>query len=346
MDEVVMTTTITTKRKMMEKESDSIVCFERWDLEKLEAIKKLPLKVETKRSLEKLKLEIGATRQRVRYSTKNGDSEGRLYGNLVYHSQSYKKKNQENYRYDDPSLPREEEIYGGVSLQGMPGWIRRLIASTYYRDFDIANCAPVLLQQILERHNLCPPLLKYYNENRQMVFERYKANGTPKELKKLFLTVLHMGPSNECVPMTKSLKATLRQSLLSLKDLSASYQQLYANCEHECTRQKYSYLEKKTAEDRVTKCLGKFCAIVWQREEQRVLMSMRNYFITEQHYAPHHMVLCFDGMMLEKETPERVVDLEAVASHIFTQTGYKVRIEEKSLLPTTEDIWCERMGDQ
>ena len=41
-----------------------------------------------------------------------------------------------------------------VSLQGMKGAVRRSIAGQFYRDVDIRNCHPTLLDQWLDEHHV------------------------------------------------------------------------------------------------------------------------------------------------------------------------------------------------
>ena len=315
---------------------DLIVCTERWDFTALQQIKTLAsINDELRRQLERIRLSSDEQRLTVHYTTKSGDSLGRVYGEAVYHEAVNGKS--------------ESYINYSVSLQGVSAWVRRLVAHRFYRDFDIANCAPVLLSQILAAHQLACPRLQHYNENRDALFVRYAHLGTRRELKQLFLTVIHMGAADTRIAELMPLKTELRALLLKLSALNENYKLLYDRTTSECQKQHYKYLGPVGCEARVTKALGKFCAIVWNREEHRVLMAMRQYFITRHAQPPERMVLCFDGLMLERsESVEATVvskpdiSLEALSGYILEQTSYHVHIEEKSLTPTEQDMQIYR----
>src|SRR5690242_7298574 len=98
----------------------------------------------------------------------------------------------------------------------MSGWIRRLIAGEFYRDYDIANCAPVLLSQILQRNGMSSVWLAHYIEKREEIFKQYATIMSRSQLKQLFLSVIHMGKSDIDVPETGLLYWELRRLLLRL----------------------------------------------------------------------------------------------------------------------------------
>ncbi len=321
-------------------EQTNILCCERWNTERLFHIQQLTLKKETNQQLDKLRIEPNVLRFRVRYTTKKGDPLSRVYGNLVYHGPSYKRRKQatpEGYVYESIDHPLEDEYDGGTSLQGLPVWIRRLIASEHYRDFDVVNCAPVLLQQILEREGVPVPFaLASYNAHRQLLFTKYHQVATPGEIKKAFLEVIHMGNVDERFEECIQLKQSLREALVMLSRC-ANHKDLYVATVRKVfnsTKQKYFSLSEYS---KVNKALGKFCAVVWQRQEHLVLMAMRHFFIKEQGCNPLHFVLCFDGLMVERTEVERAVDLTLLSSYICKETGFVVEVIEKSMLPTQAD---------
>lgn len=323
-----------------------ILCQERWSREKLDKIRSLCLPQELKDRLDSIRLENGVDRVKVRYSTGRGDTEGRLYGTIVYYSEFYKRKlTKQGKMYDYMAdHPYEDEQDGGASLQRMDRWIRRLLAHEYYRDYDIANCAPVLLQQIIEKAGLIAPVeLIAYNTDRDSIFANYRGRIDLGEVKKTFLKVLHMGGTDSRIKETVSLKRTLRDTLLRLANLNDKYKEIFARCREECERdskkKKFDYLNKGGEEAKITNSLGRFCATVWQREENIVLMSMREYFISIG-YPAERMILVFDGLMVEKRDTDdtEVIDFDAISAHIHTKTGYRVKIEEKSLKPTENDM--------
>ena len=288
-------------------EEQVIICYERWDYEMLECIRKLDIQPpEVKKTLSLIKLVPGEdNRVMVRYSRKKGDPKGRMYGNLVEQDKEW------------PSMywPR------GTSLQGIAAWVRHFIAHKYYRDFDISNCAPNIMAQILSRYSLCPAALTAYNRDRSRLFDRYSRqyNIPRAEVKEVFIGILHTGKADHRFPESVRLKQQLDQALRQLKQ-----------------RPEYATLYASVAKQQNP--LGSFAFAVWSREEHRVLMCMRQHFV-QLGYPREYMVLCFDGIMIEKNevldaTP---LDLEALATHIQQETGYRLKIEEKSLVPSVED---------
>lgn len=330
----------------MERETgQEIICLERWSREKLVHLRTLILPQELKDRLDDIHLERGVDRVKVRYSTGRGDPEGRVYGTIIYYSDWYKKqleKKGETFDYHT-NYPRDNESEGGPSLQRMDKWIRRLLSHEYYHDYDIVNAAPILLAQIIKKEGLTVPHeLVLYNTNREAIFSRYRGRIDLGEVKKAFLKVIHMGGETDTIRETGDLKRSLRATLLALSRLNEKYKALYDRCREACEKdskkKKYSYLKDKEYA-KVTTSLGKFCAAVWQREEHRILMTMREYFASIG-YPLKHMVLCFDGLMVEKkeEGHPNVVDFDALSTYINEKTGFMVKIEEKPLTPTENDL--------
>ena len=286
----------------------NIVCYERWDYEMLESIRSLEgvRPQEVKKSLQDIKLHINDEgRVLVHYSTGRGDKKGRLYGSLALQ--------------DEEWLTTYWPM--GLSLQRLAKWVRHFVSCKYYRDFDIVNAAPNLMEQILNRYNLCPPALTQFNKNRSAIFLRYsKLYNIPREeVKTVFLGIMHTGAADRRFIESGQIKQGLDNALRQL-----------------ARRPEYSILYKSIAKQ--YNPLGTFSFAIWAREEHKVLMCMREFFI-QLGYHPDHFVLCFDGIMLEKDEvlDQTPIDLEALSAHIKQETGYSLKVEEKSLLPTVED---------
>lgn len=282
-----------------------IVCYEKWDFDAFERIRQMPManKV-TSGVLNHIDLHslIKNGRVRVHYTTKGGFSEGRMYGFLV--------------KYDKQT---KQWIEVGAALQRLPGWIRNFIAHENYRDFDIVNCAPTLLTQILVNNSLCPKELTSYLTNREGLYAKYSTI-PKKEIKTAFLKVFHMGASDPRISETVSLKKAIRKAMTELS-LKTEYKTLFDSCTNEKNNR-----------------IGSFTGKVWQKEESLVLMQIRDYLSTLG-YDPSQVVLCFDGIMLENnESVKDKVILEELENYVFQKTGYRIKIEEKSLKPTEKDV--------
>lgn len=281
-----------------------IVCYERWDWDKFEELRRLPMSnVATAGVMKNIDFKpLVQGRTRVHYTTKKGFHGGRVYGVIV--------------KWDPVAKAWKDS---GAALQRLPVWIRHYLAHEYYRDFDIVNCAPTLLMQILQKYNLCPPELSEYWLNRETLFMRYTGIMSRDDIKTAFLKVFHNGAGDSRIPETQTLRNAIVRSIRALAKLP-DYQALYEACVNAQNNQ-----------------IGTFTAKVWQREESCVLMQVRQYFI-EMGYSGERMVLCFDGLMLEKdESITTPIDLQALEAYVMQNTGYQVKIEEKSLVPTEKD---------
>lgn len=285
-----------------------MICYEKWDFDTLEHIRSLSIQpLELKRSLDKIEIIRNEDdRVMVRYTTGKGDKQGRLYGKLVSHDEDY------------PTM----YLPLGISIQGMAKWVRHFVTHKYYRDFDIVNAAPNLMQQILTHYSLCPVSLTHYNKNRSELFMRYSRQyGISRdEVKTVFIGILHTGKGDP----------RFRESMILRRDLDIALRGL-------SRRPEYSMLYKSLL--KTDNPLGSFAFAVWSREEHKVLMQMREFFI-QLGYHKDRFSLIYDGIMVEKDIvlDETPIDFETLSLHIEEKTGYILQIEEKSLIPSIEDL--------
>lgn len=292
----------------MEETNKKVICYERWDYDMLERIRSLDVRpVEVKNSLTKIELHPNEDgRVMVVYSTKKGDVQGRLYGNLAVQDEEW------------PTMYWPK----GDALQRMARWVRHFLAYKYYRDFDIAGAAPNLLAQVLDRYSLCPPALAHYNKHRSALISAYtrRYKISRDEVKTVFLEILHTGIADTRFALSVTIKQGLDNALRQLTK-----------------RPEYIALYKIASKQHNP--LGCFSFMVWSREEAKVLMCMREYF-AQLGYNSQYVVLLYDGLLVEKDEvlDQTPIDFEALSAHINLQTGYRLQIEEKSLAPTTEDL--------
>jgi hypothetical protein len=304
------------QERLFRKNKKFVVCYEKWDYDKFIEIKNLfNLPKEIKTTLDKINNNIKEGEYiRVHYSVKGGIKDGRLYGEIAIPKL---KKNQEE---------EQEWIRGGTSLQGLPKWIRKMICHQYYYDFDMCNCAPVILSQLLNEYKLCPNELIDYIKRRDYLLEKYsnRLNVSTDEIKAEFLKTIHMGNSiySNDIPEIPKLKYSLLRSLQKLSTLNDDFKFIYKDS---CIKNKENPM-------------GRFCSVIWNRKESLILMAIRKYFIEICGYDSFLMVLCFDGIMIEKQDSIILPILEDLELYIKNETGYIINIKEKSLEPTQEDL--------
>lgn len=219
----------------------------------------------------------------------------------------------------------------GQGLQSISRWIRRLCAGKQYSDIDIVNCGPTLFSQLLAMNGLkVPSLLKTYGHDRNEMFALVRKelpDVTDKELKDMLLKLSHAGPpSDDDKTSTPILARYSKQAIKAARRLKK-------------TIPKYAELYMQRVEAKEYNALGSFISCVWQESENIVLMELVKFF---QESGKMVGFLAFDGLGVEKHDN---IDLRGAEAAVFEKTGFRIKLAEKSLIPTGDDFdryWGER----
>lgn len=235
----------------------------------------------------------------------------------------------------------------GVSLQSLSSWICRLVTyetGAYYWDLDFVNCGPTCLAYIYNTHlgGHLPPTLKWYIDSRSDVLNTLKCeypllrDASDKILKGLILSVmgganihkylrenaeLH-APDNFCIPQLTD----LRDEIVAMNTRLCSTNPYYKNM--------WDDLEGKV--DNVN---GSFTAHVWQKVEAEALDLLREYLGIHCYRV---RVLKFDGLLVDRlnatgPIPDELI--QGAQDYVEAKLpGLGIRITEKSMTPTTEDL--------
>lgn len=240
-----------------------------------------------------------------------------------------------------PDSPRQS---GSAGLQGLSGWIRRIVAHRFYHQIGLSNAGPTLLVHIGTTTGLAAPrLLQEYVDHRPdflaRLREEVRTAGSPsdtKQLKALCLLGLHNGSHLSPPALVKiGLPVDLGPIPLLVdweKCLRKWAQQVMLHPDYE------SLAEPSSP--------GTFLSWSWQREENRVLLCLDEYFQTQTPYQPD--VLAFDRLCVGRTvhgsvSPLPVVVLEAAAEHVFSTLGIRLVVREHTMLPTEAD-WARYWG--
>lgn len=191
--------------------------------------------------------------------------------------------------------------YFGNGMQGCPREVRKYLSDDNYIDIDIVNCHPVLLENIMKANNIqVPEFLLNYNKNRSEVMKEYSIKD------KLYLIKL----INNEICYDKRV------------DIIAFHKVLYTDV---ITIFKLRYPQIKEKKEKNE--LGSFMAKCLQHIENDILMCMYNKCLELKMNVG---VLCFDGMMIEKNTYFEE-SLKLLEEEIYLKLNYNVRITEKSM---------------
>ena len=227
-------------------------------------------------------------------------------------------------------------IYG-PGLQGVSGWIRRILAYKYYHDVDMKNAGPTILCQIAKKElGECPAILEEYARDRSSVFARVRAHGMPNStdevLKNLFLISMYGGKYTNSPHATganqvlayfeKQVRRTVRKLRLvgTFKEIDGSVTEA----------------KKKNSTINET---GQFLSRVVQQNERSALLAMADYFTSNGRVVG---TLIHDGLLLER-IHEGSADslshdlLRGAENAILSATSLVIELAEKPLVPTEAD---------
>ena len=201
-----------------------------------------------------------------------------------------------------------------LSLANMPRKFRHTVAKDIYHDIDMVNAHPVILKFICKENEIeCNELIDYIND-REINLQELEVDRT--RAKEIYLTIIN-GKSDaigwvKC-KKTKNLKRfaaeikTIREKLIALHTTDFN------------AHKKYS--KKNGRKDNFD---GSFMNILLCDVENKILQCIHQYF-----KSPENAVLCFDGIMLEKDCSP--YDLQACEAHIKEIINIDVKLAIKEM---------------
>jgi hypothetical protein len=199
---------------------------------------------------------------------------------------------------------------GGLSLQSFAREIRHTIAEEYYTDIDIENAHPVILSHISKLRGIKIKYLDRYNKNRDEYLSQINADR--EHSKKVVLSLINGGDKDYNLLKQKP------KWLISLKKEVDAIHSVYM-------KDKAYKNHKKKREKQGIKYnhAGSYINILLCKFENNILMKMFEFF-----GSPENAVLCFDGVMLEKN---QNYNLNKCESYINKKLGIKVTLKIKPM---------------
>jgi phage/plasmid-associated DNA primase len=291
-------TTTASASKRQKRSAPKTTKFEVWDrtlLRKL--ISLVDIKDETRAVLAKINAKVSGDKLEVGYRPSKMAGFGRLYG---------------------------------FGLQGVPGWIRRVMRP-HDKDIDIKNCAPSFWVQVAERE-LGPgvaPHMRHYVENREKVLTNELGNLSRSQAKEAVLTILHLGqPDDDDRPYYRVLSAEVKKVTQKLMKLD-----------------KFAPLIQRLEELGKPNPMGTFNSWIYQVPEAKSLEIIDQFFEAKGRPVT---TLVFDGLLVqgsEGEPPLPTALLRGAELLVKQRTGLVVELVEKPHQPRAKDL--ERLkGDR
>lgn len=219
----------------------------------------------------------------------------------------------------------------GLSLQNTAKLVRHAISGQCYRDFDMVNCHPVLLEQYCRRHDIrCANLTYLVRQRDRFIAAILEANPgyTRDDIKVIVLAILNGGSSGlDRLPvLTQRLHKfaqEVRRIVRTVNELNPDVSEMAAS--------------KKAEKGSSFNLKGAAMCIVLQDLENRCLTAMERAVcdFTGDPDAMKRCVPIHDGMQVPTdmaETPDQVDALcKAMMERVRRDTGYTVSITEKPM---------------
>lgn len=231
--------------------------------------------------------------------------------------------------YDFTSDRKEDEegrLYGRTTHCYQRMWkdTRNLLAAEFYVDIDMANSQPTILAHIAAQHGWVNSNLTAYVQDREARLAEWGEHygltrGEAKDavLKLMFLGGLPKSPNGkDACPKLKGLRKELLTIAENLKSLHpAKYNKM---------------VEKHAGHPWVRKPLSSLLSSFLLTEENRVLMTMKDFFEGQGCTVG---ALMYDGMLVEKQgySTELLAQCEGV---IKEQLGIGMALAQKPMIST------------
>ena len=219
---------------------------------------------------------------------------------------------------------------GSLSLGVFRRAIRHTLVGDTMVDIDIENCHPSILVQYCEANGVACDSLREYVSNRQtyldLVMTEYAVGRD--EAKLLFILLLYGGSFKNWV------KSIAEDGFVVTKPIHASLNAFRSEfkliCKAICDANPeiVAYCQAKYGEDAYI--LGKVVSLFNQEIEVRVLEKVYVYMNERRHIKHSRCVLCYDGIMIEKEYYKDGL-CEELTEHIRDAIGLELVFTTKEM---------------
>jgi hypothetical protein len=242
--------------------------------------------------------------------------------------QSYKKKVKDcsvpvTYNYSKYLVNKGRLfVNNGVGLQSIKRKYRMMLTDGIYYDLDFVNCHPVILRQYCKKNNIQTEYLDVVVDMREEILELVQEhhNISRDVAKKLILRLTYGGgyklknekgiyyePTDKC-DILVGYKEEIMEISCIIKDIEIEVYNVAKNIK---------YKKNKNAST---------LSMVINIIENELLMIMYEFLMREGYVVG---VLCFDGMMVEKNKIMTEDVMKKCEEFIESKKNYRVKIEMK-----------------
>jgi hypothetical protein len=181
-----------------------------------------------------------------------------------------------------------------LGLHNINRQIRHTIANEFYVDVDIKNCHPVIIEQILRSNNIETFYLSEYISNRdeQLAKVIHNHKCSRDQAKTLYIRMMYGGDYSYWIKDNNLTGSQLKSVLLFKKEFE-QFQVILKNNNPE--------LEQKILSIKQTNINGSLSSYYLQEKESIILETLYLYAKENKYIINDNVVLCADGMMIEKK---------------------------------------------
>ena len=191
------------------------------------------------------------------------------------------------------------------SLQNMFNEVRSSIIDQHSLDIDFINSMITIVIHLADKHQLKIPNIKKYSNDRENIFKQI--NDDRATAKKLIISIINGGFSDKYHENKKLNKF--------LKEIENESKMLH---EH------FYKIDKRIDDENVYNYMGKNFSRIYQDLENKLLMSMYDYF-TFKNIKIQSII--FDGILL---APRQRIDIIDIQNYLYKKTGIQMKIAIKA----------------
>lgn len=251
---------------------------------------------------------------------KNDKGESQLTLLKKYVKKAQEGKGQVYQTYFQPTGDHGRRYSKNVSLQGLCRLIRHTISNDYYRDIDISNCHPVILEHYCKTNHIRCSNLSYYISNREKCLEEMMQSMeiTREDAKQYYLKPINTEHPNQKL---------IDEYGVKVPDFFINYSNELTSIIIPKIQELNPELAKEAIKKRPNNVGGSTLNRVLCTIENNILETIEN--VCNQHNVEVG-VLCFDGLMIQKNVNMSEL-LDHIEEEIYNKHSIRLLMTEKEM---------------
>ena len=246
-----------------------------------------------------------------------------------YLANSHNGKKVVHYKYSGDSTSGRVYSHKSQSLQNITRQIRHTISRDDYDDVDMENAHPRILQHICKGLNIPTPELDRYIGDRNTIIARLRElYGVSRGAIKIAILALMNGGSKEYRGLVGEGKWDSW-----VTDFNTEVKAVHSALAKAFPEQYAARIIKRKAAGKDYNHKASLCNVLLCEMENNILQVMFEIFKKDCKCGPtgNNAVLCFDGIMIPKDTAIDASYLRNLEKLITAKFGIVIRLEKKSM---------------